>query len=256
MAGIAKGSISVLVLFLSLCVLIMLYASQGCEGRSKDLGMTDFYRWPCWYQFRYCSLTLEEVAPALGHCICWYFFFRTCFTFFRSWSDYAFGYFDWYRKLEVWEKDYWSASIVSSLLSCIVVSFVTQVFFFSKEGFKPWITDWKRIDPTLIGLCPLFIGYIVSDMIPTTWRHRKKWTGFRAIMIHHLLAVVAFFQTLYFGYGLGYAAFGLMMETTTPFVNLRWHLAKAKVSKANPLFVLNGILLVILWVALRNRLYK
>jgi hypothetical protein len=232
---------------------------HGGLGKALGLPFSDqpFMQWP-FYKPPAGSSPGDpaHVSACAQHIVCWFFFFRGFYLYASGWSSRAFKRTQFYPALSTPDKNYWNASIASTFHACVVAYYALQRLFFTDGGLSAW-TDEKafwRTDSVVTSLLPFFLGYIVADTT-IILQHLSVWKANGPILAHHVMAAIGFGQVLLLGYGQGYAAAGFAMEITTPFVNLRWHLDKAGMSKGSRVYVMNGLVLVALWVLFRILFY-
>ncbi|XP_027336159.1 transmembrane protein 56-B [Abrus precatorius] len=96
------------------------------------------------------------------------------------------------------------------------------------------------------------IGYFLTDLAMILW-HFPALGGLEYVL-HHGLSMFSIIQALLSGQGQIYILMVLFSESTTPFVNLRWHLDISG-HKNSKLYILNGIALFFGWLIARIFLF-
>jgi len=95
----------------------------------------------------------------------------------------------------------------------------------------------------------IVIGYLLSDTIIGIIHYKKIGDPFT--MAHHLVSIYAFVYVLTLNVMPYFANFRLLAELSTPLVNIRWFLDALKYSKTSKAFVLNGILMTLVFFIVR-----
>ncbi|KAK7290313.1 hypothetical protein RIF29_04634 [Crotalaria pallida] len=95
-------------------------------------------------------------------------------------------------------------------------------------------------------------GYFLADLMMILWNFPAL--GGLEYVLHHLLSLFSIIQSLLSGQGQIYILMILFTESTTPFVNLRWHLDVAGL-KRSKLYIWNGIALFFGWLVARIFLF-
>mmetsp|Transcript_42948 Transcript_42948/g.97151 ORF Transcript_42948/g.97151 Transcript_42948/m.97151 type:complete len:194 (-) Transcript_42948:206-787(-) len=99
----------------------------------------------------------------------------------------------------------------------------------------------------------VFVGYLCSDLAITLY-FRECWPGYEAMLLHHVMAVLAWYVMIQGKFGHAFTLVGLLSEATTPFVNQRWFFDKCDM-KSGLLYLVNGILITLLWFLIRVCLF-
>ncbi|XP_061344899.1 uncharacterized protein LOC133290802 [Gastrolobium bilobum] len=95
-------------------------------------------------------------------------------------------------------------------------------------------------------------GYFLTDLAMILW-HFPALGGVEYVL-HHGLSMFSIIQSLLSGQGQIYILMVLFSESTTPFVNLRWHLDTAGL-KSSKLYIWNGVALFFGWLVARIFLF-
>ena len=157
-----------------------------------------------------------------------------------------------YSRLSPPDKAYWAASMVSTVNAVAVASIALQAFV-TEPGMTALADDLYATVPQLESWGSFFLGYFVADLLGNAY-YWREWSGVEATTLHHAMGIIYFWQVLTGGFGHFHALCGWLLEATTPFVNLRWFLAKAGWS-GTPVYKANGCVLVLGWLALRILFY-
>ncbi|KAK7302015.1 hypothetical protein RJT34_12893 [Clitoria ternatea] len=96
------------------------------------------------------------------------------------------------------------------------------------------------------------IGYFLTDLGMILWRYPAL--GGPEYVLHHGLSMFSIIQSLVSGQGQIYILMVLFSESTTPFVNLRWHLDVTGL-KNSKLYIWNGVALFFGWLVARIVLF-
>lgn len=105
------------------------------------------------------------------------------------------------------------------------------------------------LSDTILGMSS---GYFLTDVAMIIWTYPAL--GGLEYILHHGLSMFAIMQALLTGEAQFYIFLVLFTESTTPFVNLRWHLDVAGM-KSSQLYVLNGIAMFLGWLVARIVLF-
>jgi hypothetical protein len=152
--------------------------------------------------------------------------------------------FSSYAALNSSMKSYWTASMVSTLVS------IYLCFQLTRELRVLDIGDFSVSSPGLRNCLYTFTAYIASDLI-LNLRHRKTWPGAGLCILHHSVALgmMGLFLTVPI-WPHGQIAQGLLSEFTNSFVNQVYFFKTAGMKKS-PLNRVNSVLLVVSWVVFR-----
>ena len=121
---------------------------------------------------------------------------------------------------------------------------------FVRDGGAVWASpDFFMASPATTNTCYVLIAYIASDLLVAVW-HIRDWKNGEANLIHHTTAIACYWMLINDQFAHAHAMFGAICELTTPIVNQRWFFDKAGM-KASPLYLANGILMLVTWFVLR-----
>ncbi|XP_015949395.1 uncharacterized protein LOC107474271 isoform X2 [Arachis duranensis] len=96
------------------------------------------------------------------------------------------------------------------------------------------------------------VGYFLTDLAMILWYYPAL--GGIEYILHHGLSLFSIIQALLSGQAQIYILMVLFTESTTPFVNLRWHLDVAGL-KSSKLYIWNGVALFFGWLIARIILF-
>ncbi|QCD77946.1 hypothetical protein DEO72_LG1g1574 [Vigna unguiculata] len=151
-----------------------------------------------------------------------------------------------YGKLNRAEKIEWNNRGFSTV-HALFVSFASFYFVVLSDLFKTdsqeelVINRSSTFSNSVLGIS---IGYFLADVAMILW-HFPALGGLEYVL-HHGLSMVSIIQSLLSGQAQIYILMILFSESTTPFVNLRWHLDVAGL-KNSKLYVWNGAALFFGW---------
>ncbi|KAG5146554.1 hypothetical protein JHK84_032097 [Glycine max] len=155
--------------------------------------------------------------------------------------------FKGYDKLSSAQKIEWNNRGFSTFhaLFASFMSFYLLVLsdIFNKDSHEELIINRSSTFSNLV--LGISIGYFLADLAMILW-HFPALGGLEYVL-HHGLSMFSIIQSLLSGQGLIYILMVLFSESTTPFVNLRWHLDIAGL-KSSKLYVWNGIALFFGWL--------
>ncbi|XP_027930395.1 transmembrane protein 56-B [Vigna unguiculata] len=159
-----------------------------------------------------------------------------------------------YGKLNRAEKIEWNNRGFSTV-HALFVSFASFYFVVLSDLFKTdsqeelVINRSSTFSNSVLGIS---IGYFLADVAMILW-HFPALGGLEYVL-HHGLSMVSIIQSLLSGQAQIYILMILFSESTTPFVNLRWHLDVAGL-KNSKLYVWNGAALFFGWLIARIFLF-
>ncbi|KAL2955795.1 hypothetical protein AAZX31_18G048600 [Glycine max] len=162
--------------------------------------------------------------------------------------------FKGYGKLSSAEKIEWNNRGFSTFhaLFASFTSFYLLVLsdIFNKDSHEELVINRSStFSNSVLGIS---IGYFLADLAMILW-HFPALGGLEYVL-HHGLSMFSIIQSLLCGQGQIYILMVLFSESTTPFVNLRWHLDIADL-KSSKLYVWNGIALFFGWLIARIFLF-
>lgn len=163
-------------------------------------------------------------------------------------------YFKGYNKLSNAEKVDWKIRGVSTFHALIVAVASLYLLLFSDlfyEGSRDdlIINRNSTFSDTTLGVS---LGYFLSDLAMIIWQYPAL--GGLEFVLHHGLSMFSIFLSLISGQGQIYILMVLFSESTTPFVNLRWHL-DVYGQKNSMLYIFNGVALFLMWLVARIFLF-
>lgn len=97
------------------------------------------------------------------------------------------------------------------------------------------------------------MGYLSSDLL-LSLAYNNQWPGWQANVVHHVTGLACWYLMTDGGFGHSIAVCATMTEITTPFINQRFFLDKANM-KDGMLYVVNGLLMTLLWFLFRVLLF-
>jgi len=143
-------------------------------------------------------------------------------------------------------KSFWGASIVSTAHAIYIV-YLSLVANRTIDVLNS--SDFFRTSSESYHCNLVFMGYLCSDLI-LMLMYQKGMPGNVEMAIHHVTVVVCWFIFTRDKFGYSYGLIGNLCEATTPFVNLRFFLDKAGM-KNSSIYLINGIMMTVLWFLLR-----
>jgi hypothetical protein len=184
------------------------------------------------------------------YAILWHLLFQCCT---HVVSPYLLGsYSTKYKALGEGKRSYWNASMVSSfhaiLVSCMAVYAIQQG--------KLW-SNWPHLDLAATTdlthtTVRVMNGYMLADALLTVYyRDADSWhKSFYIVMFHHLMVLCLTCSILMIDCCHSYSMIGVLLELTTPMINLHWHLRTVNESETK-LYFINGVVLVVMWFIVR-----
>jgi len=151
-----------------------------------------------------------------------------------------------YRTLTVAQQIDWSTRVNSSINS-LTVGIICVYMMIADRGLdaNPLIYRSYLLKTNL----SLVIGYLLSDTFISI-KHYDK-IGDLFTLAHHLVSMYAFAYVLTLNVMPYFANFRLLAELSTPLVNIRWFLDVLKFPKSSKAFVLNGLLMTLVFFFVR-----
>jgi len=184
--------------------------------------------------------TVARVVP-------WFFVWHAQYWVARAVSPLLFST---YKKLEPEMKAYWAASIVSTVHAVYIV--YIAVIAIETVDIRT-STNVNITSPESTQANIVFIAYLCSDLVLALF-YNAAWPGWQSNMIHHTTGIICWYLMNQGGFGHCLALCAMITETTTPFVNQRFFFDRAGM-KAGSLYVVNGLLMTLLWFILRVCLF-
>ncbi|KAK6121650.1 hypothetical protein DH2020_044603 [Rehmannia glutinosa] len=161
--------------------------------------------------------------------------------------------FKGYDKLNNKEKLEWNNRGFSTFHAIVVAAgslyllIFSDLFGDSQDGLI--INRSSTLSDTLLGVS---IGYFLSDLAMICYNYPAL--GGVEYVIHHGLSMYSIILSLLSGQAQLYILMVLFTESTTPFVNLRWHLDVAGL-KNSKMYIYNGVALFFGWLVARIILF-
>lgn len=181
------------------------------------------------------SALLSEVLPWAAGFQAMYWYFMTCDPIVAT-----------YRNLSPPQKAYWSASLVSSVHSVMVVALACRAFLNNSW----WLLhDFESFTVESSQCCFCFLGFIISDSILAVY-FNKAWDGWETNLIHHGFVILCWTMLLLGEYAQLFALSTALMEISTPFVNLRWMLYTCGMKHLR-LYTVNGVAMLLVFFLAR-----
>ncbi|KAI3461754.1 hypothetical protein Pfo_018417 [Paulownia fortunei] len=163
------------------------------------------------------------------------------------------SFFNGYNKLNNKEKLEWNNRGFSTFHAIVVAAgslyllLVSDLFVDAQDGLI--INRSSTLSDTIMGVS---IGYFLSDLAMIFYHYPAL--GGMEYVIHHGLSMYSIILSLLSGQAQIYIMMVLFTETTTPFVNLRWHLDVAGL-KNSKIYIYNGVALFFGWLVARVILF-
>lgn len=151
-----------------------------------------------------------------------------------------------YSKLSYNHKVEWNVRFTSTLFSLIVSTICVYVLLVDHAlSQSPLIYNSMMVNTNIA----IVIGYALSDIIIIISNY--KIIGDSFTIFHHLLSLYGFSNTLTYSVMPYFANFRLIVELSTPLVNMRWFLYAMGFKKDSTHFFINGILMTMMFFAVR-----
>ena len=155
-----------------------------------------------------------------------------------------------YRKMKRAQKNYWRASIVSTVHAIVVTYLAIQA---ALPHLDQLFEDPYIASEDMIMCSQILAGYLLSDLI-LVLMHGSQWGAFVPNLFHHGFGVYCFALLCYQRSYMGYLVVGCILEITTPFVNLRYFLSETGM-KSHWLYAVNGLIICLSWLTFRIIMY-
>ena len=140
------------------------------------------------------------------------------------------------------------SSFHAILVSCMAVYAIQQGKLWSK---------WPQLDLAVTTdlthtTVRVMNGYMLADALLTVYyRNADSWhKSFYIVMFHHLMVLCLTCSILMIDCCHSYSMIGVLLELTTPMINLQWHLRTVNESETKMYFI-NGVVLVVMWFIVR-----
>ncbi|KAL8525899.1 hypothetical protein ACS0TY_015216 [Phlomoides rotata] len=161
--------------------------------------------------------------------------------------------FKGYSKLSNKEKLEWNNRGFSTFHAIVVAAgslyllLASDLFVDTQDEL--FTTRSSTLSDTIIGVS---LGYFLSDLAMILYNYPAL--GGVEYVLHHGLSMFAIISSLWSGEAQFYIFLVLFTESTTPFVNLRWHLDVAGL-KNSKFYIYNGVALFFGWLVARIMLF-
>ncbi|PIN14649.1 putative protein, contains TBC domain [Handroanthus impetiginosus] len=161
--------------------------------------------------------------------------------------------FKGYSKLNDKEKLEWNNRGFSTFHAIVAAAgslyllLLSDLFIDTKDEL--FINRSSTLSDTLLGIS---IGYFLSDLAMILYNFPAL--GGMEYVVHHGLSMYSILLALLSGQAQIYIFMVLFTESTTPFVNLRWHLDVAGL-KNSKIYIYNGVALFFGWLVARIILF-
>ncbi|XP_029640227.1 TLC domain-containing protein 4-B [Octopus bimaculoides] len=154
--------------------------------------------------------------------------------------------FPGYLHLHTEKKIDWNTRVISSIHAAVVSSMCAYTLLYDAGLSKDPIW-WDA--PVVRTSCAIVVGYMVADLIIMTVHY--KTIGEVFYFFHHGASIYAYVYVMTIGVLPYFANYRLIAEFSTPFVNQRWFLDVLGYEKKSSLFVVNGIVMTIVFFLVR-----
>ena len=168
-------------------------------------------------------------------------------------SPYLLGRFSTkYSQLTSSKQTYWNASLVSTSHAVLISAMALRAAYYGKFWDTWPILDMNQTTPLSHTTERVMNGYLFADALLALYhRNSPAWTKtFYTVMGHHIVVFGIGMCICVLDFGHVYSMIGMLLEMTTPFVNLRWILYTIQETKTT-LYLINGLVLVLLWFLVR-----
>ncbi|KAF1881977.1 hypothetical protein Lal_00038621 [Lupinus albus] len=165
-----------------------------------------------------------------------------CILVYRLTAIFSSLLFTGYDKLSIAQKIEWNNRGFSTFhaLFASLASFYLLILsnIFNEDSHEDLVIN--RSSTLSNSVLAISTGYFLADLAMILWTFPSL--GGLEYVLHHGLSMFSTIQSLLSGQGQIYILMVLFTESTTPFVNLRWHLDVAG-RKSSKLYIWNGIAL-------------
>lgn len=154
--------------------------------------------------------------------------------------------FPTYLKLPTGKQIDWNTRVISSIHATVVSSMCAYTLIYD-EGLSKDPIWWDA--PVVRTSCAIVVGYMIADLIIMTVHYRNIGEVF--YFFHHGASIYAYVYVMNFGVLPYFANYRLVAEFSTPLVNQRWFLDVLGYRKDSSLFILNGVLMTLVFFVVR-----
>ncbi|XP_060088207.1 TLC domain-containing protein 4 [Heteronotia binoei] len=151
-----------------------------------------------------------------------------------------------FNNLDQKKKIEWNSRTVSTFHALVVGAFCLYILLYDEAVNADHV--WG--DPSIVKLnLAITTGYLISDLLLIIFYW--KAIGDIFFVIHHLVALYAYYFVLDRGLLAYFANFRLLAEFSTPFVNQRWFFEVLGYSKSSKGNIINGVLMTVVFFLAR-----
>lgn len=150
------------------------------------------------------------------------------------------------------KQGYWCSSMVSSFHASLITALSARALW--NDARLRHGTEFFYSTPESLQAARIFYAYICSDLVLTLY-YRSRWSGWLENLVHHITILATWSVFINTKSGQYFACIAQICELTTPFVNQRWFLHEAGL-KSSQTYVVNGLLMLVLWFVTRVGLYS
>ncbi|KAM1004324.1 hypothetical protein ACFX13_004600 [Malus domestica] len=148
----------------------------------------------------------------------------------------------------------WNSRGISSI-HAIFITALSLYFVFGSDLFSDQqhlgLITFRSSPLSVFGL-GVSVGYFCADLGMLLWLYPSL--GGIEYVFHHSLSGIAVAYSMFSGEGQLYTYMILISEITTPEINMRWYLDTAGLKRSSA-YLLNGIVIFLLWLAARILLF-
>jgi hypothetical protein len=153
-----------------------------------------------------------------------------------------------YQKLDGVKKAYW-CTLVNSTTHAIIVAILSMYSILHGDVWSSGNFNWTSRATHII--CQTFLGYITFDSFIVLY-FNTGFGDFKAYLLHHSVAILAFYFIVKDGIAHPMAMVACTMEWTTPFINLRHFWDVSGIKDSHPrMYLYNGFIFTIGWPIVR-----
>eukprot|EP00128_Syssomonas_multiformis_P011192 Colp12_sorted_trinity150504_noHs@29388 len=155
-----------------------------------------------------------------------------------------------YRDLSEEKKVDWNSRVASSIHATVVGLACLYVLYYDVHAAENPYTNLSWIARFFMAIS---VGYLGFDFLLILFNF--KAFGNLSLNLqtlgHHVVAASGFYWSIDYQVFQYFCAYRLMSEVSTPFVNLRWYLAVNPKWKNSHLYLINGVVLMLIFFACR-----
>ena len=159
-----------------------------------------------------------------------------------------------YTKLSAADRNVWCQFVCSFVKGVAVCCLCYPVAWRNAEALRMTDSFDGVLDKSEMQLpLYLFMGYAISDTVSIA-SYFQRGKGDTALIIHHLATASIWCYILALDFAYNLACIACLVEFTTPLLAVRWFMASSRL-KTHPLYVFNGLMILVGWWVLRIGLY-